>query len=113
MILTGSWKVSESLQTWDVRTGALIDTIVAINRSHTIDGEFTYCVQFAASDDMGDTILSGTSGIGTLEVTSIAEKKVLTSFKVKKVIYTVDSYDERIIFGGMENEIKIAEFGVQ
>lgn len=75
-MVTGSWLVSGSLQTWDLRNGKLIDTIIPKNRPHPVDGEFLYTVQFFDGDPNNNQVLCGGSGIGAFEMINIKNKMV-------------------------------------
>lgn len=88
----------------------LIDTIIPHNRPQTIDGEFLYSAQFYYGDGTGNIILTGGSGTALVEVINIAEKKIICNFKLNKTVQTIDSHYERIVFGGMENCFKVAEY---
>lgn len=109
-VLTGSWTASNSIQIWDLSTCKTIDTITPQNRPQTIDGEFLYCAQFFYGDSTGNTILTGGSGSDLVEVISIADRKVICFFKLNKTVQSIDSHYDRIVFGGMENIFKIAEY---
>lgn len=91
-------------------TAKAIDTIIPHNRPLTIDGEFLYCAQFIRGDITGDTILTGGSGTALVEAISISEKKIICYFKLNKTIQTIDNYNDRVVFGGMQNYFGIAEY---
>ncbi|XP_025987515.2 WD repeat-containing protein 5 homolog [Solenopsis invicta] len=109
-ILTGSWIVRDSLQIWDLMSAKLIDTINPYNRPSTLNGEFLYAVQYFNGDPHGDLVLAGGSGIGGVEIISLREKKVMGSFDAIKPIFTIDSYQTAIIFGGIESVIKLGDY---
>lgn len=110
VLLTGSWTVNNSIQIWDLNSGKAIETVTPHNRAQTIDGEFLYCTQFFHGDNTGNTILTGGSGTGFVEVINIADKKIICFFKLNKTVQTLDSYYDRVVFGGTENSFKIAEY---
>ncbi|XP_043277739.1 uncharacterized protein [Venturia canescens] len=109
-VLTGSWVVRGSLQTWDLTSGKLIETIVPGNRPTTLDGEFLYAVQYFDGDPYGDHVIAGGSGTGEVEIISLKEKKVMGSFTVNKAVVTVDSCRTSIVFGGMESVLRLADY---
>ncbi|XP_011687327.1 PREDICTED: WD repeat-containing protein 38-like isoform X2 [Wasmannia auropunctata] len=109
-ILTGSWIVRDSLQVWDLMSAKLIETINPYNRPSTLTGEFLYTVQYFNGDPHGDLVLVGGSGTGAVEVISLREKKVMGSFSASKPIFTIDSYQTAIIFGGMESVLKLGNY---
>ncbi|KAF2904422.1 hypothetical protein ILUMI_01747 [Ignelater luminosus] len=108
VVLTGSWAVENSLQTWDLRNASLIENINPVNRPKTIDGEFLYCCQFFNGDSLGNTVIVGGSGLGSVEVIDIPEKKIMSSYRVHKTIQAIDSTDRYVVFGGMESTFRIA-----
>ncbi|XP_012056670.1 PREDICTED: dynein assembly factor with WDR repeat domains 1-like, partial [Atta cephalotes] len=105
-ILTGSWIVRDSLQVWDLMSAKLIETINPYNRLPTLNGEFLYAVQYF-DEDPDDLVLVGGSGINGVEIISLSEKKVMGSFNASKSIFTIDSYQATVTFGGMESVLKI------
>ncbi|CAL1673408.1 unnamed protein product [Lasius platythorax] len=109
-ILTGSWVVRDSLQIWDLMSAKLIETINPQNRSSTLNGEFLYAVQYLDGDPYGDLILTGGSGTGALEVISLKEKKVMGSIGVNKPIFTIDSHQTTIIFGGIDSVLRLGDY---
>ncbi|GAB1862882.1 WD repeat-containing protein 5-like protein [Camponotus japonicus] len=109
-ILTGSWIVRDSLQIWDLMSAKLIETINPQNRLSTLNGEFLYAVQYLDGDPYGDLILTGGSGTGALEVISLREKKVMGSISVNKPIFTIDSHQNIIIFGGIESVLRLGDY---
>ncbi|XP_070164119.1 uncharacterized protein [Polyergus mexicanus] len=109
-ILTGSWVVRDSLQIWDLMSAKLIETINPQNRLSTLNGEFLYAVQYFDGDPHGNLILTGGSGTGALEVISLREKKVMGSIGVSKPIFTIDSHQTTIIFGGIESVLRLGDY---
>ncbi|XP_036141673.1 pre-mRNA-splicing factor PRP46 [Monomorium pharaonis] len=109
-ILTGSWIVRDSLQVWDLTSAKLIDTINPYNRLSTLNGEFLYAVQYFNGNSHGDLVLAGGSGTGVVEVISLKEKKVMGNFGANRPIFTIDSYQTTIIFGGMESVLKLGDY---
>ncbi|KAG5311675.1 WDR38 protein, partial [Acromyrmex insinuator] len=109
-ILTGSWIVRNSLQVWDLMSAKLIETINPCNRLSTLNGEFLYAVQYFDGDPYGDLVLVGGSGINGVEMISLSEKKVMGSFSASKAIFTIDSYQAAVTFGGMESVLKIGDY---
>lgn len=106
--MTGSWAAENSLQLWDFRNTQLINTIIPINRPKSVAGEFPYCVQFFRGDLIGQTVVVGGSGTGSLEIVDTKEKKSNVSFKTSKAVLAIDSTSSHVVFGGMEDVIRIA-----
>lgn len=108
MIVTGSWTAENSLQIWDLRNTQLVDTIVPSNRPKSVAGEFPYCVQFFRGDLIGQTLVVGGSGTGLVEVIDTRQKKTNASFRTLKAVLAIDSTSGHVVFGGMEDVIRIA-----
>ncbi|KYN31736.1 WD repeat-containing protein 38, partial [Trachymyrmex septentrionalis] len=110
-ILTGSWIVRDSLQVWDLMSAKLIETINPYNRLPTLNGEFLYAVQYFDGDPFdGDLVLVGGSGINGVEMISLSENKIIGSFSASKSIFTIDSYQGAVTFGGLESVLKIGNY---
>lgn len=108
MIVTGSWTAENSLQIWDLRNAQLVDTIVPTNRPKSVAGEFPYCVQFFRGDLIGQIVVVAGSGAGLVEVIDRKEKKSIASFKTSKAVLAIDSTSTHVVFGGMEDVVRIA-----
>lgn len=79
------------------------------NRNNPFNGDFYNCVKFFNGNPNGDVILAGGTGTCGVEVIDLKEMRIIHKFKMHKTVYTIDSNEKNVTFGGMENALEIAE----
>ncbi|XP_014226448.1 general transcriptional corepressor tupA-like [Trichogramma pretiosum] len=109
-LLTGSHVVKDSLQIWDLQSCKLIETINPINRSVSEKGEHIYAAQFFHGDPYGTHVIVGSSSIGNVEIINLKTKEIVAAFATPKATLAIDSYQSRIVYGGMDTAITLTEF---
>lgn len=103
LLLTGSYRSSDQLELWDLRTKELVSGIDWDGPGLPCKTSNVYCCQFAhGSED--DTIIAGCTGRNEVKVfeKGLSYKPSWSIDKLKKGVYTLDLdwTNSNLVFGG-------------
>ncbi|XP_044754521.1 THO complex subunit 6 homolog [Coccinella septempunctata] len=110
VLLTGSWRVSKSMDLWDTTSGQLIENLVPSNRASSLDGEFYECVRFFNGGKDGSVILCGGGGTGRFEVYNLLERRMDFGVIVQDTVKTIDSTLSSIVCAGLDGICRVVRY---
>jgi WD40 repeat protein len=109
-ILTGSWRPTDQLQLWDVRTSGLVCTFPWPSQGRGSEPCQVYAAQFSRHDQ-GATVVAGGSGANEVRAFSVATRKAVAALTLPKGVYGLDlSCDgRRIATAAGDHHVRVLE----